>query len=227
MRGTFSTWEILRSGWGLAKKNFGSAWLLLSVTALIAALPDLTEWLTPNSGTALLAGAFSLALGLVVDVGLTSAWLRMVDGGKAGLPQLFSRYRLAFRNFTAGILYFLVTFGPPYALLRFAAVFREGAQIRHLFLFFAVVSLVWTLYVGIRFQFYTYLIVDRNLGVIESLRESARLTRRHAPQLGALLFVIVLVNLAGVLAFLVGILFAVPSTALAHAYAYRRLSGGS
>jgi uncharacterized membrane protein len=59
------------------------------------------------------------------------------------------------------------------------------------------------------------------------MKESHRITRGHKWNLLGLLLMFFLVNLLGVLAFVVGLLVTVPVTVLAFAHAYRVLAGGA
>jgi uncharacterized membrane protein len=76
---------------------------------------------------------------------------------------------------------------------------------------------------AVRLQFAPYLVIDRGLGPIEALKESTRITKGHSWQLLALMGLILLINLLGVLALLVGLLVTIPLSYLAIAHAYRTL----
>ncbi len=71
-----------------------------------------------------------------------------------------------------------------------------------------------------------YLILDRNAGVLESLRDSWRLTRGRVTTVLLMYLAHVAINLAGGLAFCVGLFFTVPLTSLLLATTYDALSEG-
>lgn len=71
----------------------------------------------------------------------------------------------------------------------------------------------------------TALVVDRGLGPIEAMRESWRITMGRKWDLLALGLLSCLVVLAGLLACLVGVVFAAVLLEMAHVYTYLRLSG--
>ncbi len=73
------------------------------------------------------------------------------------------------------------------------------------------------------YQFAPYLVIDRGLHPIEALRESARITRGSRWELLFLLLGVFVLNIAGALLLLVGLVVSVPVTALAIAHAYRTL----
>lgn len=72
--------------------------------------------------------------------------------------------------------------------------------------------------------FVSYLVVDRGLGPIESMKESWRITKGHKWQLLLLFLALLGINLLGILALLIGVFVTVPITMLAFAHAYRTLS---
>jgi uncharacterized membrane protein len=79
---------------------------------------------------------------------------------------------------------------------------------------------------AIAFQFYGYaLIQDPGLGVIDAFKRSNEITRGHWGTLFVLGLAVFGVNLLGFLACCIGLLFTIPLTSVAHAYAYKTLAG--
>ncbi len=74
------------------------------------------------------------------------------------------------------------------------------------------------------FMFAPYLVVDRGLGPIEALKESARITSGHKWRLFVLAGAIALIVLLGLLALLIGLLVAIPVAYLTYMHAYRTIS---
>jgi hypothetical protein len=72
--------------------------------------------------------------------------------------------------------------------------------------------------------FVPYLVVERGLGPIESMKESWRITKGHKWQLALLFLALLGINLLGVLALVVGVFVSVPITLIAFAHAYRTLA---
>ncbi len=72
--------------------------------------------------------------------------------------------------------------------------------------------------------FATYLVIDRNLGPIEALKESMRLTKGHRWNLFLLALSLILLNVLGAIALLVGLLVTIPVSLFAVAHAYRTLA---
>ena len=77
---------------------------------------------------------------------------------------------------------------------------------------------------GLMFLFTTYIVIDRERGPIDTMKDSNAITRGYKWQLLGFVLVLALVNLAGAMALGVGLLVTVPVTLLAFAYVYRILS---
>lgn len=135
-------------------------------------------------------------------LGATRVGLRIVDGKPFDVGMLFSGGRFLFKGFIAYIIYMVMI----------------------------VIGLVLLIVPGIivllRFGMYQNAIVDRNMGIIESLGCSWNLTKGN----GLNLFLIVLFSIgiviAGCIALIVGMLFAYPMIWLMWIVAYRWLQYG-
>ncbi|MEI8011190.1 MAG: hypothetical protein WCI27_01730 [Candidatus Omnitrophota bacterium] len=78
----------------------------------------------------------------------------------------------------------------------------------------------------IMFGMYKYLILDKGLGPIAALKRSREITRGQKGRLFVFGLLIVLLNCAGFLCLLVGLLVTMPISAIAGAYIYDRLENG-
>jgi len=99
-------------------------------------------------------------------------------------------------------------------------VFLRGLIILGGFLLFIIPGIIWS----VKFQYASYLVVDKNLGPMEALRKSSALTQGIKWQLFFFNIILMLVNLLGVLSFFIGLLVTIPVTMLAFAYVYRKVS---
>jgi len=77
------------------------------------------------------------------------------------------------------------------------------------------------------FMFTMFVVIDKGLGPIEAMKESMRIGRGYRWPLLGLIVLLSLIALAGVIALFVGLLVAMPVTALAFTHAYRVLSVGA
>jgi uncharacterized membrane protein len=78
---------------------------------------------------------------------------------------------------------------------------------------------------ALMFMFAPLLVIERQLGPIDALNESNRITRGHKWQLLGLSALLFLINLLGLIALVVGILVSIPVSMLAFVHAYRVLGG--
>jgi len=73
-------------------------------------------------------------------------------------------------------------------------------------------------------MFTSFIVIDRALGPIDAMKESKRITSGYRWRLLGFVLLLALINLAGVIALVVGLLVTVPVTSIAFANAYRVLS---
>ncbi|MCP4147121.1 MAG: hypothetical protein GY757_05165 [bacterium] len=76
---------------------------------------------------------------------------------------------------------------------------------------------------GLRFQFYDYLIIDKNLGIKEAFSGSEKLTTHAMGDLFRFIVLLIAINLIGLFLFGVGLLITAPISTLAMAHVYRQL----
>lgn len=76
---------------------------------------------------------------------------------------------------------------------------------------------------SILFMFVGYLVIEKGLGPIEALKESARMTKGNRMQLFLFGLALIGINLVGALALLVGLLVSIPVSFLATVHVYRAL----
>jgi hypothetical protein len=82
------------------------------------------------------------------------------------------------------------------------------------------------IYVSVRVSFFSQmLIIDRNYGPIEAIKGSWRLTRGHFWSLFGVAFLLGLINLGGLVACFIGVLFTTPLTGLVPVAGYLLIAG--
>jgi len=195
--------DAVRFGWETVKGNLGFFIVLLLVASLIQNLPGIigrfAEKFPLISLTLFLAGWF---LGFVVQMGLIKVSLKFCDGTKGKLDDLLSSFDLLFKFIGGTFLYGLIIMAG--------------------FVLLVVPGIIW----AVKFSLTPYFIVDRNLGPIEALKASSKATKGAKWDLFLFGLLLGLINLAGALAFVVGLFVTMPVTMLAYAHAYRTLAGG-
>ena len=201
----FSKGEAIRFGWNTMKSNLGFFIPLLLVVLLVVWLiplvPVLLSYLLAKEKPLLSSGVNLICsiLGTIVELGMIKIFLNFCDNLKSKISDLFSQYRLFFRYFFASILSGLIT------------------------LFGMILLIIPGIYLGIRFQFFGYFIVDKKAGVIESLKRSWRITKGNAWNLFLFGLLLGAINLLGVLCLVMGLFATIPTTEAAFAFVYRKL----
>jgi len=198
----FNTGEAVRFGWETMKANIGFFIALLTVAFLIENVPGaIAEYAGGEFPViSLLLWISGLLLGFVVQMGLIRISLQFCDNIKGKLDDLLSSFDILLEFLTASALYTIIFFCG--------------------FLLLVVPGIIW----GIKFSLYPYFIVEKKLGPIEALKASSRATMGVKWDLFVLGMLLGLINLAGLLFFVVGLFATIPTSMVAYAYVYRRLT---
>ena len=144
----------------------------------------------------------STVISVFFMLGLTRIGLNIVTGKPFGVGMLFSGGKWLLKGFAAYVLYMIMT--------------TVG------FILLIVPGIILLL----RFGMYQSAIVDRNMGIIESLKYSWELTKGNGLNLFVIMLFTILIVLAGCIAMLVGMLFAFPMMFLMWIVAYRWMQYG-
>jgi len=198
----FSATECIRFGWSTFKRR---GWFLVGMTALMLVL----SWVIAGIAGAFATRDFGGFIGAVANIAL-STLLSM------GFTAVMIRAHDMLESVAVGDLWH------PKPFWKFIV-----AQILvGLIVFVGLVLLIVPGIIAILvFLFVLYIVIDKELGPIEALKESARITRGSRWELLLLVLIVFVLNLVGALALLVGLLVSIPVTTLAMVHAYRMLEG--
>ena len=177
-------------------------WTVIGVTAAVSIFFNLLQKSVKEySFISFVVTILAIAIGFTVQLGLIRIYLDLIDQEKEDeLKTLFTNYRLIWRYLGASIL-----FGIAVAL---------G-------LIFLIVP---GIYFNLKYQYYAYLIVDKNMGVVEALKKSGEITKDIKWKLFCFSLAVVGLNILGALALVIGLLVTGPVSILAYVYVYRTLS---
>lgn len=203
----FSRKEFLGIAWPLTKKYF---WLFVGLLIVQQIFVNLPAVITAAVQLSLKLGndepisnALNMIVALLVSAilqgGMAAIALAAVDGKEVHFGMLFSQAKKVLRLFGGMLLYGLIVFGG--------------------FILLVVPGIIWS----IKFSFWLYAMVDQDKGVMDSLRESARITEGHKGSLAWMYCYLGALNILGILLLLVGLFATVPITQFTMAYAYRKL----
>ena len=188
-----------------AFQTYKANWKFLTIVTLIAWLarfiPAFVRDLFDNPWLFYPLSFLSWIVGVAITIGLTKTILMLVDQNQKDYKNLYL--------FTLPLFIpFLLT------SIAYSAIMVAGI------ILLIVPGVIW----AIKFQFFSYLIIDENLKPKKALIKSGIMTQGHKLQLFLLALVLGLANLAGALLFLVGLIFTIPMSLLIMAYTYRELN---
>jgi uncharacterized membrane protein len=173
---------------------------------MLLAAADSALGLEPLGGDARNDSAASMIISQIISVYLTLGMIRfglnLVSGEPASAGQVFSQGHRLLPAIAASILFGLMVFAGLLLLV------------------------VPGIYLMLRYGQFMNAIVDRNMGVIESLSYSSAITRNNRMNLLGLALLSLAIIIAGFLALVVGLIFAYPVVWLGWMTAYRWMQSG-
>lgn len=203
----FSIGSAIRFGWDTFKKRpwfFVGASVVIALAYLVVGSISvgIDASLTGSLDETTVAGAVvDWILSTLVSMGVVAFYLKAHDNPNAvSLSSLWHPH--PFWNY-------------------FAASLLLGLAIVLGLLLLIVPGIIFAL----MFMFATLIVIDRERGPIEAMKESMRITRGHKWPLLGFALVLVLLNVLGLLALGVGLLVSIPVSLLAFMHAYRSLAG--
>ncbi len=191
---TIDTGKAISYGWEAVKKNF---WYFVALAALTLIIQGIFEGDKDHQSLSF--------IGFIISAWLTAGYLKIVfhfydhNGETIPLSQLFTQYKYFWKILGANILLCLII-GIGFALL-------------------IVPGMYWAL----KYSMTINLIVDKDMDIMEAMKESARMTNGIKWPLFGFMLTCLGVTILGLLCLGVGSLVAVPVVWLATAYIYRNL----
>src|SRR5262245_52187792 len=225
----FSPSSALRFGWETFKKR---PWLFVGAFVLIAVAQSVTEGLSravdaPFGGSesdyAFLGALVSLALSTLISMGVTAFGLAAHDNPETVELSALWRPHPFLKYLGLTIVFSLIFVAAILLGVALVAVLglESGLAIGiPLLVVLGLIVMLMLLFAG-------FLVIDRGLGPIQALKESHRITQGYKWPLFVLCLLLVLINVAGLLALIVGLLVSAPVSLLALPHAYRVLSSGA
>ncbi len=189
----FSIKDAIRVGWDLFKNN----WKFLVVLSLLVMLIEFANGfvsMIPYVGIIL-----SFIIGVFYSMGVIYIFLNIYDGKPTRYVQLFSRANKIL---------------PYVGIVAISLLIQVGG-----FVLLVVPGVI----AMIALMLAPYLMVDRDLGVMESIRTSWQITKGNRLKLFVFSLLLVVINLLGAILFLVGLIVTIPVSLLAVIHVYRQL----
>lgn len=183
-------------GWESIKKDF---WYFVAIAAIYLVISGIFSSRSTEPNQFNIYGLLSMLIASYLIGGMMKIGLSYFDGKKIAITEMFTQYQYFFRVLGASILISIIV-GLGLILL-------------------IIPGIIW----GLKYQFAINLIVDKNIGIMEAMRQSAELTKGVKWQLFLFCLGVFGVMILGALVFGVGVLVAFPIVWLADIYIYRKL----
>lgn len=203
----FSAGASIRFGWETFKRR---PWLFVGSTLIIFLASTISEGISSAVDAAItgsvedpsiLGAVVSLGFATLISMGATAFYLAANDNPETADLSMLWHPRPFWKYLGT---YLLVILAVAVGL---------------------VLLIVPGIIVGLMFMFAFFIVIERELGPIDALSESHRITRGHKWPLFGFVLLLIGINLLGVLALVVGLLVSVPVSTLAFVHAYRVLAG--
>lgn len=197
---SFDKIGLIKSAWELVKKNARLVALLMVAFIGYQIVQGIVQGLF---GQSILAALVSLAFTVVtlfLEIGFIKIVLKLIDGHKAEITELWAYPQYLLRMIGASILYTVIV------VAGFILLIIPG------------------IYLALRLQFYSYYIVDKNVPAIDSLRMSWKATEGNVINIFLFALLLIALNILGAIALLVGLLITIPVSFIAVSLLYRKLA---
>ena len=203
-KNNFSISEAIGFGWQKVKENFLFFALLLLATIIIPGLVSFLQALLNNDTWfyTMAFSVFSWIVSMIISMGVIRITLRLVDGKSYKIEDLFSVSNQLLQYILGSLLY--------------------GTLIFVGFLLLIVPGVIF----AVKYQYVTYLIIDKGLDIGEAFSKSSQMTQGHKFHLWIFSIVLGLVNILGFLSLIIGLFVTIPLSWIACAYVYRKLGQG-
>lgn len=197
----FEKKEAIKFGFQTAKENivfyigvFVIVTLVFAVTTFLQKVPNFNQ----NAGAFLIGNIAAWIINVIIDMGIIRIALKLVDMEKPSFSDLFQGKSLI--NYILASIINCVIIAVGFILLIIPGI---------IFAF--------------RLQFAKYLVIDKGMGPVDAIHKSWDMTRGITWNLFLFSLLLVLINILGLIAFLVGLFITVPLTMVANAFVYRKL----
>lgn len=198
MKQTLSIKEALKTGWTVFKDR---SWFSIGAVAIIMAAATVLEFAIEqfSGGAYVLSSLISMAFQLLLGMGLTFIMLAIYDKKEVEYKEWLTPMPLFYNYAIASVLIVLAIAGG------FVLFIIPG--------FIAMVGLM----------FVPYLIIDKSMKPIDAIKKSWEISKGYRFKLWVFIIVLVLLNMVGALALMVGLLVTIPVSAFATIHIYRTL----
>jgi uncharacterized membrane protein len=195
----FDIGDSLSFGWDTFKANLGFLILVLLIFWVVTGIFSIPNYFTRYGGPIFIFNILSLVVSVFIAIAVVKISLCFLAGGPADFNDLYDGYPYFLDMLLGQILYGLIVLGGLILLI--------------------VPGIIW----GLKYQFFPYLIIDKDMNAIDAIKGSGRMTMGEKGHLFLFWLAAAGINILGVIACGIGLFVTIPLTFLAHAHIYRRL----
>jgi len=197
----FNKGEAINFGFQTAKSNivffigvFVIITLIFAATSLLQNVPNFNQ----NATTFLIGNILVWVLNVIIDMGIIRITLKFVDLEKPSFSNLFHGSFLINYVLTSIISGVIIIIG---------------------LVLFVIPGIIFAL----RLHFAKYLVIDKEMGPVDAIQKSWNITKGITWNLFLLTLLLILINILGFIALLVGLFITIPLTIVTNAFVYRKL----
>ena len=199
---SFTVKQSLIYGWNTFKKNWQFLVIAFVIVLVAGMIPSwLHDWARDHfPAVSFLFSIVGWVVQMITSIGIIVLSLKFVDGKKPVLSDIYTHYPMLLNYFLGSLLYGAVT------IIGFILLIVPG--------------IIW----GIKYQYTTYLIVDRGMSPMDAFKMSGKITQGQKMKLFYLGLAYIGITILGILIVGIGLIISWPIIALSGAYVYRKLS---
>lgn len=197
----FSKSQALNFGWETTKSNLGFFIVIFLIIFFILSIPIFIQHYFGEKVLLvnIIVVVLNLVLSSMIPIGLIKISLKLYDTQKPTLRDLFSGGRLLLPYLIGFLMYLLIVLGG--------------------FILLIIPGIIWF----VKFSFFGYFIVEKGMEPSEALRRSSVITQAVKWDLFVFGLLLLLINLLGAAALLIGLFVTLPVTIVASTFVYRTL----
>lgn len=197
----FKKKEALLFGWNTFKKDWKFLiTIFIAVWVISAILSNIVSSVYENASyVGIIPQLLAYVVNAILALGIVKIMLDLTDKKTHSWRSLYLEYPKTIRYILATILYAVIVVGG------------------------LILLVIPGIYFAVKYQFYAYFIVDKDMGVMDSLKKSASITKGSLMNLFLFGLISAVLSILGLLVFGIGLLVVIPVLSIASAYIFRKL----
>ena len=200
----FSKKDIIIKSWRLMSKH------LLLLTTMVVFIFSLIILFTVVQDKLMIELTYQSIIFIIasslfnqgISLGLVCVSLSIINGNEVKFSLLFAGFHMLLQYVLASMIYllFILLAATPGACLLFVSIYKNSSSslASMMSMLGILLIIVPTVYLSIRLQFFNYFLIDKECGIMESIKNSATISKGRVLELfvfGAYLSLIVLISL--------------------------------